>query len=266
MEEQMKYGFFDQFPISFFRPSKYKVLLPLKRRHRVGFVILISILCFALENLIPFLAWDISVGGLDNLVSNGIPDFSLENGVLTMDDPIELQMSGSLYVKVDTGVETWQEKDLELNYPSVVLISRTNMLLKNENMVYEVQFSKLDKPLYKKTLLGIMPVVKILAVISFILAWLAKLIGYIISALFFAFICRTMARDKEGNAVEFRTALTFAFYARAPFILISGVNTALGNLTNSLWILLLGVFMTMQFMLIAERSYFGQLKDKRGEE
>ena len=266
MEEQLKYGFFDQFPISFFRPSKYKFLLSLKRRHRVGFIILISLLCFAMETLIPFLAWDMSVGGIENVVKNGIPEFTLENGVLKMDEPIELQMSGSLLVKADSGVEVYREKDLDGNYPSIILISKTNILLKNENMVYEIQFSKVNGTFNKESLLVFLPVARVIAVLSFIMAWIGKVIGYLISALFFAFICRTMARDTEGNPVDFRTAFTFAVYARAPFILISALNTALGNLGSSLWFLLIGVFLTMQYMLIAERSYFGQLRDRRRED
>jgi len=192
--------------------------------------------------------------------------FTLENGVLQMDETIDLQMSGSLLVKADSGVEVYREKDLDGNYPSIILISKSNMLVKNQNMIFEIQFSKLKKTLNKESLLTFLPVARVIAALSFTMAWLSNMIRYLISALFFAFICRTMARDTEGNPVDFRTAFTFAVYARAPFILISALNTALGNLGSSLWFLLIGVFLTMQYMLIAERSYFGQLKDRRRED
>ncbi len=267
MEEQVKYGFFDQFPVSFFHPSQYKELLPLKRRFRVGFVILITLLAFILETLIPFGAWDASVGGLNNLASKGIPEFTLENGIFTIESPIEIQMKGLICLKADSDVESFQDKDLPGDFEEVFLISKTNMILKHSGMVYEIRFSDLNYTFDNQALLQMMPMVKGLLVFSLLVAYGSKIIGFLISMLFFALICRSMAKDSEGKSVDFGTAFIFAMYARAPFILLSSLNSCLGYVANSLWVLLLGVFMTMQFMLLAERAQLGITKDSlRGEE
>lgn len=257
MEEKVNYGLFDQIPISFFKPGKYKELLPLKRRLLVGFVILISLLSFALESLIPFLAWDVSVGGLDNLVANGIPDYKVENGVFEIESPIEIKVAGFIYIKADSSVETCQEKDVDLDYPEVVIISKNNMMLKNSGMVYEIKFSDVKQTVTKQNLLNMMPLAKVMVVITFVFAYLTKVAAYLLSALFFAFISRTMARDKEGNTVPFKTAFIFALYARAPFILLSGVNSCLGNLISPIWVIFIGVFLTMHYIFVAERAELG---------
>ncbi|MBR5047329.1 MAG: DUF1189 family protein [Eubacterium sp.] len=249
-------------PISFFKPSRYKELLSLKRRLLVGFVIIVTFLSFALETLIPFLAWDVSVGGLNNMVANGIPAFSLEEGVLEMESPIEIKMTGLIYIKADSSVEAILSEDVNLDYPEVILISKTNMMIKNSGMVYEIKFSDVKQTINNQSLLNIMPLAKVMVVITFILTYLTKVAGYMISVLFFAFISRTMARDKEGRTVPFKTALVFAIYARAPFVLLSGINSCLGNLISPIWIIFLGVFMTMHFIFVAEKAELG-IEDRR---
>lgn len=264
MEEKINYGLFDQIPISFFKPSRYKELLSLKRRYLVGFVILISFLSFALETLIPFLAWDVSVGGLDNMVENGIPDFKVENGIFEIDSPIEIKVPGLIYIKADSSVESVQEGDVDPDYPEVILISKSNMMIKNTGMVYEIRFSDLKQTVTKQSLLDIMPLAKVMAVITFVLTYLTKVAGFLISALFFALISRTMARDKEGNTVPFKTAFIFAIYARAPFVLLSGINSCLGNLISPIVVIFLGVFLTMHFIFVAERAELG-IENRRKE-
>ena len=257
MEENINYGLFDQIPISFFKPSRYKELLHLKKSRLVGFVIFITFLSFALETLIPFLAWDVSVGGLNNMVTNGIPSFTLENGVFEIESPMEIKMPGFIYIKADSSVEANKQEEVNIDYPEVILISRTNMMLKNSGMVYEIKFSDVEQTVNNQSLLNVMPVAKVMLVITFVLTYLTKVAAYLISVLFFALISRTMARDKEGKPVPFRTAFIFAIYARAPFVLLSGINACLGNPIGPIWVIFLGVFMTMHYIFVAEKAELG---------
>lgn len=257
MEEKVNYGLFDQIPISFFRPSRYKELLSIKRRLLVGFVIIVTFLSFVLESLIPFLAWDVSIGGLDNLMVNGIPRFSLENGVFEIENPIEIKIPGKFYIKADSDVDTYTRDDLDGNYSEIILISRNNLISQHSGMLYAVKFSDVKQTMNNQTLLETLPVVKVMLAIIFVFIYIGKVLGFLLSAVFFAFLSRTMARDKEGNTVPFNTAFIFALYARAPFVLVSGINMCLGNPISPLLVIFLGVFMTMHFIFVAERAELG---------
>ena len=69
-------------------PSQYKELIKKKKGAFVGYVAVLVMFLVLIENVIPFAAWTASVGGLENLVLNRIPKFTLEKGYFQSESPI----------------------------------------------------------------------------------------------------------------------------------------------------------------------------------
>ena len=257
MEENIRYGFFDQIFVSFFQPSKYKKFLPARKLFLIGFILLMSALSFLMEYMIPFGAWDVSIGGFENLVTNGIPSFSLKEGVFTMDGPLDLEVSSALHLVADSSVTEYKEEDLSDDYMEEFLISKNNMVMRHSNMVYEVDFSKLDYNVDNQTLVEMLPVVKTILIMTFVLLYLFKIAGFMISAFFFALICKSGVRTQDGRKTPFGAALVFAIYGRAPFMLLDSLVTCIGFSFLSTWVLLIGVCLTIKYIFTAEKSLLG---------
>ena len=80
MQQESKIGFLWQYVIACIHPSQYKELIKKKKGAFVGYVAVLVMFLVLIENVIPFAAWTASVGGLENLVLNRIPKFTLEKG------------------------------------------------------------------------------------------------------------------------------------------------------------------------------------------
>ena len=89
MQQESKIGFLWQYVIACIHPSQYKELIKKKKGAFVGYVAVLVMFLVLIENVIPFAAWTASVGGLENLVLNRIPKFTLEKGYFQSESPID---------------------------------------------------------------------------------------------------------------------------------------------------------------------------------
>lgn len=258
MEEKIRYGFFDQLPIAFFQPEKYKNFLPAKKKYIAGFICFIVMLIFMMDYIIPFAAWDISVGGLENLVTQGIPQFTLKDGVFESESPMDLEISGAIHIKADSAVDRYEQKDFKENFLEEFLISKNNIMMKHSGMVYELRFDEMkDFSMNNQTLVEMIPIAKMTAVFTLVLMFAMQLAIYLVTCVFFAFLCKVGIRSPEGRVVQFREAFVFAVYGRSLFALLTSLNTCLGFYINSTLVLVLGAYFTIRWIMRAERSLLG---------
>ena len=94
MQQESKIGFLWQYVIACIHPSQYKELIKKKKGAFVGYVAVLVMFLVLIENVIPFAAWTASVGGLENLVLNRIPKFTLEKGYFQSESPIDFTIGG----------------------------------------------------------------------------------------------------------------------------------------------------------------------------
>lgn len=74
--------------------------------------------------MIPFAAWTASVGGLENLVLNRIPKFTLEKGYFQSESPIDFTIGGVVHIKADSSVEEFKESDFKSDYVQELLVGK----------------------------------------------------------------------------------------------------------------------------------------------
>lgn len=258
MEEKIRYNFWDQIPIAFFKPQAYKCFLPIKKKFLAGFVLFVVALSFLLEYGIPFAAWDVSVGGIENLITNGIPKFTLEGGVLNMESPMDINMNGVIHIAVNTDKENYSQKDMKEEYVEEILLSKNNMLIKHTSMVSEVKFADhQDFKMDNASLLELVPFIKGSFLFTGIFIFLTKIAMYLVSTLFFSILCRVGIRTKDGKTIGASEAFCFSIYGRSLFMILTSVNICLGYIINNFFVTIFGVFFTMRYIFRAEVSYLG---------
>lgn len=257
MEETIKYSFFDQLSVSFLQPEAYKDLLKLKKKYIIGFVALVVGIALMIETLLSLLAWDISVGGMTNLMTNGIPKFTIENGVVDIERPINMELSRNMHLVVDSSVENYSVNDLS-DYTEEFLLSKNNLVVKHGSMQQAIDLAGYkDIKMNNDTLVELIPYIKMSMTFSLVLLYGMKIIGFLITAAFFALLCRNSIRTTSGRCVTMKEAFCFAIYARAPFMLLDSINATTGYMINGTLVLVIGSFLTIRYIYKAQKSCLG---------
>ena len=90
-DEQQKMSMADRFITAMFTPREYGKLLQLRSGSVIGFLALVIFLISFIQYAIPTLGAVAGMGGIRNIIENQIPQFSLKDGVFTLDEKIEQQ-------------------------------------------------------------------------------------------------------------------------------------------------------------------------------
>ncbi len=258
MDHDREIGFLEQYAVSCCRPSRYNILMKGKKGSFVAYLLFLSLLLFILQYGIPFLAWDCSVGGLKNLFLKHMPAFQVENGAMTIDSPIDMELGGAIHIYVDSSVDTYDVSELDGSYVMEVMAGRTGILYQNNNRVAQLEISDLGNVAFSNsTLAAHVPLFRLLLGIYLVLFYLLILIRYCFIAMIFALILRSSVRNEAGDCVTFEQAFCIAVYARTLFAILSAVNGCLGNPAGSMFVTAVSVAGSMIFMIRGEASVLG---------
>lgn len=255
MNQDNSIGFFRQYFVACFQPSKYGELLKKNVKSQIGYLCLLIIFLIFVEAVIPFTAWDISVGGLENLFLNRIPEFTVENGTMTMENPVAFEINPAMRVKADPGVEKYENADFEDKYHEEILISKTNILVRAGERITNIPLDYFKgSVMNNQSLVELLPAIYFTLVMYFIMAVMIKAVEYLFITAFFAMFCRAGVRTPEGKCVSFKEAFIIAFYARTLFSIVGSVNACMGYVLSSFLELFLSVIVTVALIYRAEMS------------
>lgn len=256
-EEQT--GFFDQFYIACFRPSSYNETLLKKSRGAVAVYIIVLIAFLTLiDTVIPFAAWDASVGGLRNLFLKGLPQFQLKDGEFQARSSLDFTLGNSIHVVVNSQKERFTADDVDKDYIQEFLIGRDNIIVNADYTVQEIRLDSMKNvTLDNQSLVDSLPMIRAVIGLSIFLTAVIKLVEYVFVAAFFALLCKSSVRDREGKTVSLGTAMTISLYAKTLFAIISSVDTALGNPLPPTLLIVVSVFVTMMYISRAEMKVLG---------
>ena len=253
MNQENQIGFFGQLKIACFQPRKYKSLLEKKTGNHVRFFIVLFLFLVFVETVIPFAAWNASVGGFRNLFLNRVPEFKLADGEMTIASPISFDIGGILHVTVNSDKEAFSAKDFQEEYQEEFLISKTNIMIKIGQNMSNVELSSLkDMTMTNQDLVEMFPFIKGMLIMYFVISLLAKVIQYLLAALIFGLFCRTGVRSPDGKFLSIRDAFVIGLYAKTFFAILTSLNICLGYLISSFWMMMLSVFGTIDYIYRAE--------------
>ena len=225
-DEQQKMSMADRFITAMFTPREYGKLLQLRSGSVIGFLALVIFLISFIQYAIPTLGAVAGMGGIRNMIENQIPQFSLKNGVFTLDEKIEQQdNSMGVYILVDTSKKKFTKDDIPANVVEAIMVSKSNVLLYNEvtgigKLVQEEKFSDYkDLTISNATLADASAMFYVMMVIVYLFVYLFVLAKYLFTAVFYA-----MMMD-----LTFGKVYKIALFAQAFGSIVMAVTYCIGS-------------------------------------
>lgn len=204
---------FKQFVLAFV-PTQYGRLAKVKTGSMIGFVVLLALIA----TIIEFVRFTAVVLPLVNKLetSDAIPDFSVRNGELSLSQEVIFDQDGMfIYITDEVDKFTRQETEfLEDNgYVQILLLSRTNMVVVNNNQYQEMKWSEfgntaaIDKEWLINTL---MPVVWVFVIVGYVFYFVGRVFWYFFCAaiyLLIGLIIASVMNKKVSGGALYRAAV-----------------------------------------------------------
>lgn len=144
-EEEKTLVIADRFVIAMFSPGKYNQLLKEKTGKIVKFMAVLLVLVTMVRYVVPLLGMIAGMGGIETIISKEVPDFSIKDGVFYYEDRIETEDDvNGIYVLVDTQEDKFTKADVPGDIVEAVMVSKTNILVYNQNYVGSDFVQELD--------------------------------------------------------------------------------------------------------------------------
>lgn len=211
----------DRFITAMFLPKEYTKLLRLPNGKLVQFLVFLILLSAVIRYVIPTLGTIAGMGGVKNILKNEVPQFSLENGVFTLDEKFDwVDESGGIYVVIDTDIDEFTRDDVPENMIEAIMVSHTNILFYNQvpglgGIIQETKWKDMAEITFNNQIL-LENRVMIYAVLFsvFILLYIVEIMKYLVSGLLFAAIMLLLARTMMMD-ISFSDIYKTAIYAQA---------------------------------------------------
>ncbi len=183
---------FKEMALSIYSYKTYKEFLKNKKSKVFLFGIVLMLIYFAVTMLIPFAGFQIRTGGIGSLLDENIPDFSLSDGELWVEDVIEYDAGGT-YMCIDTDPEyvfydADEMEDQLYRYTSVILMDSEKMIVKSGGEVQGFYFSDLDLECDKDDWMRWVPFINFMIVAFLILAYIWMCALFFFGVLFVALL------------------------------------------------------------------------------
>ena len=244
---------FKEMSLSVYSYGSYKEFLQNKKGKVFGFGVMLMVIYFAVTLLIPGLVAVFSPNGAVHSVMENIPDFELRNGILWVDDVIEID-EGQTYVYIDTDPEYYFYDADEMapylyEYTNAFLIDSEKMIVKSSGQVQGLYFSDLDADLNKDDLMNLMPVFYVWFVIGmfFVYIWVTAL--FFFGALFVALLGMIVASALKYQ-LTFGQLYILAVYSRTLPLIIKAVVSFLPFSIPFFWVINFGLSVLILFLAI----------------
>lgn len=249
MNERETISFTEQIRIALSKPLWYKSLFQQPIGKHMCYFLALLVLITVIQFGVPVAAYLQSVGGLQQLLLEHIPTFSLEQGVLTVDSAVDWQQNGVRLV-IDTSVDAYtmeqvmQEADaMDDSMAVVYMISRTNAVC--NQVMMPLEFSSFGNITFNNQMLY--QTAPYYIVIMGVIMFLYNLAAYLISALFFAGFGYLMNRALKLN-LKFGQIYLIALYAKTVEILLESVLQVVGFSVLYYVGSIVGIFITCNYM------------------
>ena len=225
----------DRFITAMFTPREYGKLLRLGTGSVIGFLALVIFLISFIQYAIPTLGAVAGMGGIRNIIENQIPQFSLKDGVFTLDEKIEQQdNSTGVYILVDTSKKEFTKDDIPANVVEAIMVSKSNVLLYNEvtgigKLVQEEKFSNYkDLTISNDTLADASGMFYIMMVVMYVFVYLFVLAKYLFTAIFYAVVMYLLSKTMMMD-LTFGKVYKIALFAQTFGTIVMAITYCIGS-------------------------------------
>lgn len=181
---------FKEMGLAVYSFKSYKEFLNNRKSKVFLFGIVLMLFYFLLTIIVPF--FQMNGLGLSSAIEEVVPDFQLKDGVLWVDDVIEVD-DGNTCVWIDTDPDEvfYDVDDLEpyyYSYSQVILMDSEKIIIKNNGAMQQYYFYELDFDYSKDDLMALVPSIYVIIVVCLIFAYIFMTAFFFFGVLFVALI------------------------------------------------------------------------------
>ncbi len=241
-DEYSKVNMIDQIAISVSSPKNYKHLTKLKVSKTVAFMILISFILVFMELGISFITFLVHVGGLDNLINNKMTPFVYENGELSAENEMALDI-GDMIIYINTDYDEISLEDLDIDGVYIAFGGKNMVMgVVSGTYVYEymtmelsefAEMGMLTEGFDNEELAATIPAFYTSMVLVYIFSMIGKIIETLIYALIFSIIARMLAKNLN-TGLSYGNVLRVCIYGQTLCQLLTSANNCAGLISGSI--------------------------------
>lgn len=206
--------------------KSYRTFLKDKKGKTFLFGFLLVLIYFLVTVILPFVRFQVSTGGIMNIAEELVPDFTLADGRLDMEQQFEFA-EGDTYIFVDTkNEEMAEEKILEnlRSYSSVMILDSRNVIIKSKGQVQTLDLADMDDlNITKSELIDMVrPFVTVAIVLVLIISFVFMEAFFFFGVLFVALFGMIVASCMKAN-LTFGELYKLGIYTRTTSLLLKAV-------------------------------------------
>ncbi len=231
------------FQIALFRLRDYGKLLRRGLGRFIAFCLMLSMFTWLAIYVIPIGAAWLRVGGVRHFLDEHIPDFTLENGKLSMPKGIHIE-GADYYIDINTSPENHinleaQETRTLMALKSVVLLGDADQLIMQSegtgigSRYQQIRFNEISGYLNKDVLLSLTRYLYLAMVLAGIFLFFVTLIGFFLFNLFETLLALVLARILRVR-LRYGECYRLVAYARATSTLLVALISLAGFYTELL--------------------------------
>ena len=229
-ESNNKISIIDQFIYAVFKTKEYPTLLKQGMGRALNFAFVMSILITIMAFVIPLVGYQLSLSGLRNFFKEGIQEFTIEDGVLTMDGMIDMNFFG-IDVTVDPSVEQYTANDFDENALAQILVSKHNVIIKNTIFVDNISFSSLkDITINNDFLVQLVPFIYGTEVFLVIMILIMQFLWYLLGAAGYTLVALSFVSLKPtvSQTIAISDLFQIGIYCKTLMSFLTAMNESLG--------------------------------------
>ena len=264
---------FKEMGLAVYSFKSYKEFLKNRKGKVFLFSIVVILIYFFIKMVIPFLM--LNGSGLASVIKENVPDFRLENGVLWVEEEVQID-DGDTCVWIDTDPDEvfYDADEMEEyydGYTNVWLMDSEKMLIKsNNNNMQQFYFADMDAEFSKEDLMALVPSFYFIMVIIMIICYVVMTALFFFGVLFVALLGMIVASCMRYQ-LTFGQLYLLGVYSRVLQMLIKALVSYLPFKIHYFWVINFGLSVViigiaikgMREDLLQEQNNFGASGDTR---
>lgn len=235
---------FKEMALSVYSYGSYSQFLKNRKSKVFGFGVLLMAFYFVLIMLLPGVVRTGSIFGLADIIDENVPDFSLKDGLLWVDDVIEYDaVTSYIYIDTDSLLDIEDEDEIApyfKGYRSVMIMDYEKMVVKNNGVWQMLYFSDADLEFDKDDLIDLVPFMYVIYVIFMAFAYIWMTALFFFGVLFVALIGMIIASCMNYR-LTFGQLYLMGIYSRTLPLLIKALVSYLPFGIPFFWVLNFGI-------------------------
>lgn len=222
----------------------YPNYLKNKKGKIFGAGVLLVTFYFLIASVCPMLLGQLRSGGFVKQIQENVPDFRLEDGILEVDETIELD-DGDILVYIDTDpyyvfYDADEMKSELSEYRQAILMDSEKIIMKNNGEIQQMYFSDLGFDIERDDLLKFVPYIYLFLLLVLVFVYIWDVAIFFFGVLFVALIGMGIASGMKKD-LTFGQIYILGVYSRTLSLIIKALVSLLPFSIPMFWLLNFGI-------------------------